>query len=218
MWFKKRQRYVFRKHSRRGRVLWPVVGTLILVGLVWLIPWQAISSVGVGDTLRSEAAEDQSEQGPVVDQPEQSSAEDQSEQASAEGQSEHPDAQDQTEQLDAQNQPEQADISEQPSKEADLGETPPKAGGAQNNLTSLSSPPAQAAQLSPPSQAPSTSGMREVAQDSEYSNYYWSYPNYYCLLSLTTGILSRATGTMDSITTTGTTSQLTLLRSKLRLT
>ena len=150
MWGKKRQRYVFRKHSRRGRVLWPVVGTLILVGLVWFIPWQAISSVGVGDTLRSEAAEDQIEQGHVVDQ---------------------------TEQPDEQDQPEQEDISEQPVREADVEGTPLKEEEPQNNLPSPS-PPATA-QLSPPSQAPSTSGMREVAQDSKYSNYYWSHPNYY---------------------------------------
>ena len=111
MWGRKRQRYVFRKHSRRDRVLWPVVGTLILVGLMWLLPWQSLSSVGILDTLRSVAAEDQSEQGPVVDQTEQASAEDQTEQ---------PDEQDQP----VQDQPEQEDISEQPVREADVEGTP----------------------------------------------------------------------------------------------
>ena len=171
MWGKKRNRYVFRKHSRRGRVLWLVVGTLILMGSVWFIPWQAISSVGVLDRLRSETAEDQSEQAPVEDQPEQASAEDQSEQASAEDQSEQPDAQD---------RPEQADISKQPSKEADLEGTPPKEEGAPNNLPSPSPPAAQAAQLSPPPQAPSVPGMREVPQDSIYSKDYWyAEPDYW---------------------------------------
>ncbi len=155
MWGKKRQRYVFRKHSRRGRVLWPVVGTLILVGLVWLIPWQSLSSVGILDTLRSEAAEDQSEQGPVVDQTEQASAEDQ------------------TEQPDEQDQPEQENISEQPVREADVKGTPLKEEEPQNNLTSPSPPAtAQAVQLSPP-QNPSTPRIREVPQDSRYSNNYW---------------------------------------------
>ena len=171
MWGKKRQRYVFRKHSRRGRVLWPVVGTLILVGLMWLIPWQSLSSVGILDTLRSEAAEDLSEQAPLEDQTEQASAEDQAEQAPVE---------DQPEQTDTQDQPEQASISEQPVREADVEGTPLKEEEPQNNLTSPSPPAtAQAVQLSPP-QTPSTPRIREVPQDFSYSNDYWyAEPDYW---------------------------------------
>lgn len=159
MWGKKRQRYVFRKHSRRGRVLWLVVGTLLIVGSVWFIPWQALSPVEILDTLKSEASKNESEQASVEDQPEQAIAEDQPEQP------------------DTQDEPEQEDISEQLVKEAVLEETPPKEGDAPNNLPSPSSPSAaaQAAQLSPPPQAPSTPGMREVSPPSIYPNDYW-YP------------------------------------------
>jgi septal ring-binding cell division protein DamX len=164
MWGKKRQRYVFRKHSRRGRVLWPVVCTLILVGLMWFIPWQSLSSVGILDTLRSEAAEDQSEQAPLEDQTEQASAEDQ------------------TEQPDEQDQPEQEDTSEQSVREADVEGTPLKEEEPQNILTSPSPPAtatAQAVQLSPP-QTPSTPRIREVPQDFSYSNDYWyAEPDYW---------------------------------------
>jgi predicted nucleic acid-binding Zn ribbon protein len=34
MWGNKRQRYVFRKRSKRGQILWLLIGTLILVGLI----------------------------------------------------------------------------------------------------------------------------------------------------------------------------------------
>jgi hypothetical protein len=170
MWGKKR-RYVFRKHSRRGRVLWVVVGTLILVWSVWFIPWQALSSVGILDTLRSEAAEDQSEQAPLEDQTGQASAEDEAEQAPVE---------DQGEQTDTQGPPEQEDISEQPVREADVEGTPLKEEEPQNNLTSPSPPAtAQAVQLPPP-QTPSTPRIREVPQDFSYSNDYWyAEPDYW---------------------------------------
>jgi hypothetical protein len=94
MWGNKRQRYVFRKRSKRGRILWLLIGTLILVGLVWFIPWQTLSPVDVEDTLKSEAS--------VKDQPGQASVEDQPEQA------------------DTQEQPEQGGISGQPRNEAAL--------------------------------------------------------------------------------------------------
>ena len=76
MWSKKRQRYVFRKRSRRGRIFWLLVGTLMLVGLFWFIPWQTLSSVEIQDTLTSVASKDQPEQAPVEDQPEQGSTSD----------------------------------------------------------------------------------------------------------------------------------------------
>ena len=86
MWSKKRQRYVFRKRSRRGRIFWLLVGTLMLVGLFWFIPWQTLSSVEIQDTLKSVASKDQPEQAPVEDQPEQDIAEDQPEQADTQDQ------------------------------------------------------------------------------------------------------------------------------------
>src|SRR5215204_6402539 len=76
MWSKKRQRYVFRKRSRRGRIFWLLAGTLMLIGLLWFIPWQTLSSVEIQDTLKSVALEDQPEQAPTQDQPEQGSASD----------------------------------------------------------------------------------------------------------------------------------------------
>src|SRR5918992_1310941 len=76
MWSKKRQRYVFRKRNRRGRIFWLLVGTLMLVGLFWFIPWQTLSSVEIQDTLKSVASKDQPEQAPVEDQPGQDSTSD----------------------------------------------------------------------------------------------------------------------------------------------
>ena len=120
MWTKKRQRYVFRKRSRRGRIFWLLVGTLMLVGLFWFIPWQTLSSVEIPDTLRSVASKDQPEQAPVEDQPEQA---------------------------DTQDQPEQGSTSDLPRNEAALEGTPPKEERASNVPVSPSPP---AAQLSPP--------------------------------------------------------------------
>ena len=161
MWGNKRQRYVFRKRSKRGRILWLLIGTLILVGLVWFIPWQTLSPVDVEDTLKSEAS--------VKDQPGQASVEDQPGQAPAE---------DQPEQADTQEQPEQGGISGQPRNEAALERTPPKEEGAPNNLPSPSLP--TAAQLSPPPQAPATARVKEVPPDSLASNDYWyAEPSYW---------------------------------------
>jgi len=161
MWVNKRQRYVFRKRSKWGRILWLLIGTLILVGSVWFIPWQTLSPVDVEDTLKSEA--------PVKAQPEQASVEDQPGQAPAE---------DQPEQADTQEQPEQGGTSGQPRNEAALERTPPKEEGAPNNSPSPSLP--TAAQLSPPPQAPSTARVKEVPQDSLAPNDYWyAEPNYW---------------------------------------
>jgi hypothetical protein len=147
---------------------------------MWLIPWQAVSSVWISETLRSEAAEDQSEQAPLEDQSEQAPLEDQTELASAEDQAEQAPVEDQPEQTDTQDQPEQASISEQPVREADVEGTPRKEEEPQNNLTSPSPPAtAQAVQLSPP-QTPSTPRIGEVPQDSRYSNDYWyAEPDYW---------------------------------------
>jgi cytoskeletal protein RodZ len=163
MWSKKRQRYVFRKRSRRGRILWLLVGTLMLVGLLWFIPWQTLSSVEIPDTLRSVASKDQPEQAPVEDQPEQAPVEDQPEQAPVE---------DQPEQADTQDQPEQGSTSDLPRNEAALEGTPPKEERASNVPVSPSPP---AAQLSPPPQAPSTPGVEEVPRNFLSPNDYW-YP------------------------------------------
>ena len=161
MWGNKRQRYVFRKRSKRGRILWLLIGTLILVGLVWFIPWQTLSPVDVEDTLKSEAS--------VKDQPGQASVEDQPGQAPAE---------DQPEQAGTQEQPEQGGISGQPRNEAALERTPPKEEGAPNNLPSPSLP--TAGQRSPPPQAPATARVKEVPPDSLASNDYWyAEPSYW---------------------------------------
>jgi cytoskeletal protein RodZ len=143
MWSKKRQRYVFRKRNRRGRILWLLVGTLMLVGLLWFIPWQTLSSVEIPDTLRSVASKDQPEQAPVEDQPEQA---------------------------DTQDQPEQGSTSDLPRNEAALEGTPPKEERASNVPVSPSPP---AAQLSPPPQAPSTPGVEEVPRNFLSPNDYW---------------------------------------------
>ena len=157
MWSKKRQRYVFRKRSRRGRIIGLLVVTLIVVGLVWFIPWQTLSLVGVQDMLILEASNDQPEQAPAED--EQAPAED--EQASADDALKQPDTQD---------QPEQAGTSNQPTNEATLEGARPNAEGATNNLPPPSPP---AVQVSPPPQTPSTSRLVEPPQSARYPNDYW---------------------------------------------
>jgi hypothetical protein len=154
MWSKKRQRYVFRKRSRRGRIFWLLVGTLMLVGLFWFIPWQTLSSVEILDTLKSVASRDQPEQAPVEDQPEQDIAEDQPEQA------------------DTQDQPGQGSTTDLPRNEAALEGTPSKEERASN--APVSSSPA-AAQLSPPPQTPSIPAVEPVPPNFLPPNDYW-YP------------------------------------------
>src|SRR5919112_3685048 len=143
MWSKKRQRYVFRKRSRRGLISGLLVGTLLVVGLAWFMPWQTLSLAGVQDMLRLEASKDQPEQAPAED-----------EQAFAE---------DEPEQPDTQEQPEQAGTSDQPTNEATPKGTPTNGEGATNNLPSPSPP---AVQLSPPPQTPSTPRLEEAPQNS----------------------------------------------------
>src|SRR5215212_4338689 len=127
MWSKKRQRYVFRKRSRRGLISGLLVGTLLVVGLAWVMPWQTLSLAGVQDMLRLEASKDQPEQAPVED--EQALAED--EQALAED--EQALAEDEPEQPDTQEQPEQAGTSDQPTNEAIPKGAPTNGEGATNN-------------------------------------------------------------------------------------
>ena len=154
MWGKKRERYVFRKRSRRGRIFWLLVGTLMLVGLFWFIPWQTLSSVEILDTLKSVASRDQPEQAPVEDQPEQDVAEDQPEQA------------------DTQDPPEQGTTTDLPRNEAALEGTPSREERASNAPVS---PSPAAAQLSPPPQAPSTPAVEPVPPNFQPPNDYW-YP------------------------------------------
>lgn len=150
MWGKKRERYVFRKRSRRGRISGLLVGTLILVGLVWFLPWQTSPLMGIQDMLKSESSRDQPEQAP------------------AEAEHKQPDTQDQA----TQNQAEQGGTSDQPLNEATLEGAPPSGEVA---TISPPSPSPPAAQLSPPPQAPSTPGLEGAPQNSVYPNTYW-YP------------------------------------------
>src|SRR5215207_3608057 len=143
MWSKKRQRYVFRKRSRRGLISGLLVGTLLVVGLAWFMPWQTLSLAGVQDMLRLEASKDQPEQALAEDEPEQP---------------------------DTQEQPEQAGTSDQPTNEATPKGAPTNGEGATNNLPSPSPP---AVQLSPPPQTPSTPRLEEAPQNSIYPNDYW---------------------------------------------
>src|SRR5215208_5931863 len=101
MWSKKRQRYVFRKRSRRGLISGLLVGTLLVVGLAWFMPWQTLSLAWVQDMLRLEASKDQPELAPA--EGEQTPAED--EQAPAEEEPEQPYPEEQPEQAGTSDQP-----------------------------------------------------------------------------------------------------------------
>ncbi len=91
----------------RGRILWLLVGTLVVVGLVWSMPWLALSS-GEVDAPEVEASKNQ---------PEQDSTKDQAEQAAT------------------NDQPEQETMKDQPEDEKALEDTPPsKEEGVSNNL------------------------------------------------------------------------------------
>ena len=153
MMWRKRQRYLFRKHSRWGRILWLVAGSLIVVGLVWSVPWSTLSSVDLDYAPKSEASQDQ---------PEQASAEDQPEQADNEGSTE--------------DQPEQESTGEQSEEEKAPEATPSKEEGASSDLSSSSSSSSPSAQVSPPPQAPSpTPRVQQVQMASLLPNDYW-YP------------------------------------------
>src|SRR5918994_397296 len=159
MWSKKRQRYVFRKRSRWGRILWLVVGTLMLVGLFWFIPWQTLSSVEILDTLKSVASKDQPEQAPVEDQPEQA---------------------------DMQDQPEQESKSDLPRNDAALEGTPPKEERASNVPVSPSpaaqlSPPPQAPSTPGVEEVPRNflSPNNYWYPESDSNDYWYPEPDYW---------------------------------------
>ena len=57
MWRKRPRRYMFRKRSTHGPILRLVIGVLVVIGLLWLIPWQVLSSVDVGDEPKVETVE-----------------------------------------------------------------------------------------------------------------------------------------------------------------
>ena len=75
--WRKRQHYVFRKRSMGRRILWPGIGILVILGLIWLIPWLTLSSVDVEDAAKVEASKDQLKQAAREDQPEQETKRDQ---------------------------------------------------------------------------------------------------------------------------------------------
>ena len=150
MRWRKHQRYVFRKRSRWGRILWLVVGGLMVVGLVWSVPWPTLSWVDLDDAPKSDASQNQ---------PEQASAEDQPEQDDNEGSTE--------------DRPEQGSTGEQSKEEKAPEATHFKEEVASNDLSSSSTPPAQ---VSPPPQAPSpTPRVQQVQMTSLSPNDYW-YP------------------------------------------
>ena len=60
----------------RGRILWLIAGVLVVVGVVWLIPWLALSSANV-EAPQVQGSKDQPEQEIAQDQPEQETAKEQ---------------------------------------------------------------------------------------------------------------------------------------------
>src|SRR5829696_62584 len=165
MW-RKRPRYVFRKRSRRGRLLWLGTGILVVLGLVWLIPWLSLFSENVEDVPKAEFSKDQPEQASVEDQPKQPAT---------------------------SHQPEQDTTKDQPKDEKRLENAPPEKEEIPNNLPSPSPPPVQPP--SPPTQSPpsftpppSSPKEEEVTKNflppNSYRNYwpdyYWDYdPDYW---------------------------------------
>jgi len=137
----------------RGRILWLLVGTLAVVGLVWSMPWLALSS-GEVDAPKVEASKDQPEQDPTKAEAEQAATNEQPEQETT------------------KDQPEQETTKDQPEDEKALQDTPPsKEEGVSNNLPPPSSPPAQ---FSP-------TMVEEVPQNflSPNDDWYYDDPNYW---------------------------------------
>ena len=77
VWSKKRKRYVFRKRSRWTLILWLGLGSLVVVGLSWSIPWPTLPLVDLEDTPKVQTSQDQPEQadndGATENRPEQGS-------------------------------------------------------------------------------------------------------------------------------------------------
>jgi hypothetical protein len=163
MW-RKRRHYVFRKRNTRARLLWLGTGILVIVGLVWLIPWLWLSSENVEDVPKVETSRDQPEQASMEDQPQQAAT---------------------------SNQLEQDTTKDQPKDEKNLENTPPEKEGISNNLPSPSPPLVQppSPTQSPPSFTlpPSSPKEEEVPKTflppNSYRDYdpgYWDYdPGYW---------------------------------------
>lgn len=66
---------MFRKRSTRARISRPVIAILVVIGLIWLIPWLTLSSTV--NSSRVEASKDQPEQAGTNDQAEQETISDQ---------------------------------------------------------------------------------------------------------------------------------------------
>ncbi len=56
MW-RKRRRYMFRKRSTFGPIVRLVTGVLVVLALLWLMPWRILSSEDVGDSPKVETVE-----------------------------------------------------------------------------------------------------------------------------------------------------------------
>jgi hypothetical protein len=163
--WRKRRRYVFRKRRLSSHILWPVIGIVVVVALIWFMPWSALSSVDAEDASKVEISKDQPEQAFTKDPPELVAMNDQPEQ-----------------QESAEDQPEVEDTPK---------DNPPKQEGISNKLLSSSPLPAQPSLPSPP--APSPPRVEEVPKsylppddywyyEPDYSNYesdYWYYESDY---------------------------------------
>jgi hypothetical protein len=141
------------KRGLRSHILWPVIGVLVVAGLIWFMPWSALSSVVVGDTPEIEASKDEPEEASTEDQPEQAATED---------------------------HPEQEEIAEDPPKDEEVSvdtPSPPQEQGSSNNLLSPSPLPAQPSLPSPP--PPSPLIEEEVPENFLPPDDYWYYePGY----------------------------------------
>lgn len=154
--WRKRQRYVFRKRSMRGRALRLVIGVLVVMGLIWLMPWSTLSSVDVDEPEvdTSEGSEDLPEQAAIDEQPEQESAEDRPQDENAPQEDAPPPEE------------EEEGASNNPPPPSSPSVRPPSSSTAQPSL--------------PPPSPPSPPRVEEVSENvlspSDYRDYdYWDY-------------------------------------------
>ena len=145
---------MFRKRRSPGRLLWPIIGILVVTGLIWFMPWPTLSSLDVEDAPKVEISQDQPEQAFTKDPPELTATND---------------------------QPEQEEISEdQPTVEETPKDNPPpkKEEGSPNKLLSPSPLPAQPSSPSPPPLPPPR--VEEDPGNYLPPNDYWYYePDYW---------------------------------------
>src|SRR5918998_3880134 len=119
---RRRRRHMFRQKRGLGsRIFWPIVGVLVVAGLIWFMPWPLLDWVAGEDASEIEASKDEPEQVSTEDQPEQSSTEE---------------------------QPEQEEIIEDPPKDEDVAEdtpssSPPKEEGSSSSVLYPSPVPVQ---------------------------------------------------------------------------